>query len=346
MEQMNLCKMAPIQPIRFDLNDLPKVSLIEMLRQMMRIRRFEKSIAELLDQPQGPIKTPCHLYIGQEAVAVGVCSALNSDDYVFGTHRSHGHYLAKGGDLKKGMAEIFCKESGCSKGRGGSMHLCDPLKGILGTSSIVSGSVPIAVGAGLAESIKGSKRISTVFHGDGVPEEGAWNEAANFAAINKLPVLFVCENNLYCTHLSLNERRVHDNLPELAKAHGIPSISIDGNNVIDVYNTAVNLVERIRNGEGPQFVECRTYRWLGHVGPRDNLEVGLRSREELDSWKQRCPIKCFINSLIEQEYLTTAVVSEMQNVVDQEIEEAIDFARESAFPDESTLQQFVYHQGN
>ncbi|MBD3316050.1 MAG: thiamine pyrophosphate-dependent dehydrogenase E1 component subunit alpha, partial [Chitinivibrionales bacterium] len=248
-------KFPPSEKPMFILDDLSPEMVRKLLSEMIKIRAFEEKIAELVDTKK--VRTPCHLYIGQEAVATGVCAALHTDDYVFGNHRSHGHYLAKGGDLQKGMAEIFCRKTGCSYGRGGSMHLCAPEVGILGTSSIVSGSVPIAVGAALAESIRGTRRVSVIFHGDGVPEEGAWNEAANFAAINKLPILFVCENNLYCTHQPLENRRVRDNLPELATAHGIKSDSIDGNNVVEVYRKTKEVAEFVREGNGPFFLECR-----------------------------------------------------------------------------------------
>ena len=328
------------EKIVYSNKNLDKKKSIEFLREMLRIRKFEEKVATLVEDKK--ITTPCHLYIGQEAVAVGVCSALNRDDYVFGTHRSHGHYLAKGGDLAKGMAEIFCKSTGCSKGRGGSMHLISKENGILGTSSIVAGSVPLGVGAALAEKIKGTERISVVFHGDGVPEEGVWNESLNFAAIKDLPVLFICENNFYCTHLALHERRVEDNIPELARAHGVPSQSIDGNNVLEVYNTVRETLEDMRENSGPRLIECRTYRWLGHVGPKDNLEVGLRSQEEVDSWKKRCPIKNFENFLTREKVISVTDIEDMYEKIDKEIDNAVKFAEESPYPDGSELYDNVF----
>ncbi|MBU1083896.1 MAG: thiamine pyrophosphate-dependent dehydrogenase E1 component subunit alpha, partial [Candidatus Omnitrophica bacterium] len=278
-------------PLLFEAKKTEVSELKKLLVTMIRIREFEERIAGLVSE--GKVKTPCHFYIGQEAVATGVCATLDKGDYAFGTHRSHGHYLAKGGDMNSGMAEIFCRTTGCSKGRGGSMHLVAPEVGILGTSSIVAGGVPLGVGAALAERIRGTKHVSVVFHGDGVPEEGVWNESLNLAAIKKLPVVFICENNLYCTHLPLKDRRVDDNIPELAAAHGVPAIRIDGNNVLEVFHKTREVVEEVRNGAGPRLIECRTYRWLGHVGPKDDLEVGLRNKEEVNAWKARCPIRTY-----------------------------------------------------
>ena len=326
--------------MRYDRKGVSNDDLIKMLISMFKIREIETRIAELVEKKE--IITPCHLYIGQEAIAVGVCMALTNKDYVFGTHRSHGHYIAKGGNVARAIAEIYGKSSGCSGGRGGSMHLCDTSVRILGTSSIVAGGVPIGVGAGLAEFLKGTNNISVIFHGDGVPEEGAWNESLNFAAINKLPVLFVCENNLYCTHMPLLERRVKDNLSELANAHGIPSITIDGNNVLSIYNTTNKIVQKIRNNQGPQFIECKTYRWLGHVGPKDNLEVGLRSTQELALWKERCPIKNYENYLLGNHIISEEKKYEYYSAIKREIEDAIQFAQKSSYPTEDTLLRNIY----
>jgi acetoin:2,6-dichlorophenolindophenol oxidoreductase subunit alpha len=333
-------KMPPNLAPVFERKGAPDDILMSLLVSMIRIREFEKKVAALVEDHK--VVTPCHLYIGQEGVAAGVCSALRRDDYIFGTHRSHGHYLAKGGDMKKAMAEIFGRATGCSHGRGGSMHLCAPELGILGTSSIVAGSVPLGIGAALAEAIRKSDRISVIFHGDGVPEEGAWNESANFAAVNKLPVLFVCENNFYCTHLPLEDRRCRNNLTELAEAHGIESVSIDGNNVLEVYHKAEELVGLIREGHGPKFLECRTYRWLGHVGHKDNLEVGLRSREELDAWKERCPIKTFSANLIEKKVLQEKDYKSLVARAVEEVRQALEFALQSPFPSPETLLNNVY----
>ncbi|MDA1141113.1 MAG: thiamine pyrophosphate-dependent enzyme [Planctomycetota bacterium] len=333
--------MPPATEPNFESDGLSPNLLIAMLRGMMRIREFELTLKENLE-PTKRISTPCHLYIGQEAVAVGVCSNLNDQDMIFGNHRSHGHYLAKGGDMGAAMAEIFCKQTGCSSGRGGSMHLVSVEKGILGTSSIVGGTVPLAVGAGLSKSLRNLDSVSVAFHGDSVPEEGVWNESANLAAINNLPVLFICENNMYSTHLPLEERRVKDNLGDLAAAHGLRTSTVDGNNVLEVYNAAKTELARIRSGEGPAFIECRTYRWLGHVGPRDDLDVGLRSEEEVKAWVNRCPIRLFNEYLIENGTLSCDEADALTDEVNEEVKAALTFAEESPKPDPKTYLDHIY----
>lgn len=314
-----------------------------LLFTMMRIREFEERVADLVTLKK--IITPCHLSSGQEAVAAGVCHALEKNDYVFGNHRSHGHYLAKGGDLQAAMAEIFGKSSGCSRGRGGSMHLTAPEVGIPGTSSIVAGSVPIAVGSALAESIRGGKRVTVVFHGDSVPEEGSWHESANLAALKKLPVIFICENNLYCTHLPLDRRRVRDNLGAIAGEHGLYPVTVDGNNVLDVYCAAREAVKRTRQGYGPSFIECRTYRWHGHVGPNYDVDMGLRSSEEIEAWKERCPIRCFSEFLERAGWLTGEAIAEMNARAGAEVDAAVSFAFNSPYPDPRELTQYVFKGG-
>ena len=330
-------------PFEFKVDGVNTDGLKWMLYTMIRIREFEEQIAILIQQ--GDIITPCHLYIGQEAVATGVCYALKNDDYLFGTHRSHGHYIAKGGDLKAAMAEIFGRRTGCSKGHGGSMHLVSPEVGILGTSSIVGGSVGIAVGAALAESIRRSEKVSVVFHGDGVPEEGIWHEAANFSALKCLPIIFVCENNLYCTHLPLNQRRVKDNIHDIAKEHGLKSTVVYGNNVLEVYYAARDVVSRARRGQGPSFIECRTYRWRGHVGPIYDVDLGLRSQDELNAWMKRCPIKHFSHFLVNNGIISSLELKEMWQEVSTEISEAVSYAKCSPFPDVSDLTKYVLKEG-
>lgn len=329
-----------LPPIEYAVNDIDHAGLIWMLRTMMRIREFEERVADLVQDKR--VLTPCHLYTGQEAVATGVAYALSRDDYVFGSHRAHGQYLAKGGDLKAAMAEIFGRATGCSKGRGGSMHLAAPQVGIMGTSSIVAGALPISVGAALAESIRKTGRISVIFHGDGVPEEGIWHESANFAALRRLPSLFVCENNGYCTHMPMDRRRRKDNLSEMAAAHGFTTRMVDGNNVLEVYYAAREAVAMLRKGEGPVFLECRTYRWRGHVGCNYDVDLGLRSDEELAAWMERCPIKHFAQFLMDELILSEAAYEILRNEVKAEIEDAVKFAEASPYPEVSELGKYVY----
>lgn len=317
-----------------------KEFLRALMEKMLLIRQTEMRIAQLVTDKK--IATPCHLYVGQEAVAVGVCAALEDEDYVFSPHRSHGHFLAKGGNLNKFFAEIFCRKEGCSGGRGGSMHLCEPSKGLLGSSSIVAGVLGIGLGPAMKRKIMGEGGISVIFHGDCVPEEGIWHESLNFAAVNKLPVVYVCENNLYAASLPLKERRVSDNIPEVAAAHGLPTQVVFGNDVLAVYEAAKEAVKRAKDGEGPQFIEYRTYRWLGHVGPRDDIDVGLRSREELDEWKAKCPIKYFSNKLVEDGVMTQAEYDELFEVVNTRVSEAEKFGANAPKVDPETLLEHVY----
>jgi pyruvate dehydrogenase E1 component alpha subunit len=262
--------------------------LQERWRAMVRIRRAEEAVAALVES--GEAQCPCHLYIGQEAVAAGVCAALELEDTVWGGHRSHGHYLAKGGSLTAMFAEILGKETGCSGGRGGSMHLLAAEQGVLGTVPIVAGTVPLAAGAAMSYKMRGMRRVSVAFFGDGTLEEGHVHESMNLAALYRLPVIFVCENNLYSSHMHWSERRVADNLDKAGEFHSIPSRRVDGNDVEAVFAAASEAVENARAGGGPSFLECRTFRWRGHVGASTDIDVGVQRRGELTEWMTKDPI--------------------------------------------------------
>lgn len=311
-------------------SDMPAELLRAFHRGMLRVRLFEERVAELLEA--GEIRCPTHLCIGQEAVAVGVCAALRRDDYVFGNHRSHGHYLAKGGDMAALMAELYCKASGCARGRGGSMHLYAGEVGLLGTVPMVGATIPIAVGAALASVMEGRDRVAVAFFGDGATEEGVFHEALNFAALKRLPVLFVCENNFYSSHLPLHQRRPADALHRLAEPYGVPSLRLDGNDVEKVYAAASDAVARARAGEGPTFLECRTYRWRGHVGPRWDLDKGIRSEEEVRAWMAKCPIQRLETRLLEAGFMSHEELAKTRAEVAAEVEAAVGFARESPYP--------------
>lgn len=331
---------VPEKPELINNNNLSDSELIDLLISMLTIRYTEERLAQRVREKK--IFTPCHLYIGHEAVAVGTCQASKKSDYVFSTHRSHGHYLAKGGSIKSLFAEIYCRETGCSGGRGGSMHLCDPSIGLLGSSSIVAGGLGIGVGPALKSKIMKSGDVSIIFHGDCVPEEGIWHESLNFSAVNRLPVIYVCENNLYAASVPLESRRLYDNIPELATGHGLPVTIIDGNDVLKVYDATRRAVESARSGDGPQFIECRTYRWLGHVGPNDDIDKGLRSQEELDYWKNRCPIASFSDCLINEGILTNERWADIQKETQSIIDDAEFFALTSNYPDPATLTENVH----
>lgn len=257
---------------RSEASSLSPEQLISFFRGMQRIRLAEERIGQLVQSRE--VRTPCHLSIGQEAIPVGVCAALRQDDTLWGGHRSHGHYLAKGGDLNAMMAEIFGKATGCARGRGGSMHLVAPAQGIFGTVPLVAATIPLAVGAALSATLRGTDQVAVAFFGDGATDEGHFHESLNLAALYNLPVVFVCENNFYSTHLTLKERRVKDNIVESAALHGLKGVVLDGNDVTSVYQAAQEAVRRARSGAGPTLLECRTYRWRGHVGPAADLEAG------------------------------------------------------------------------
>ena len=308
-------------------------------RMMVLIRAVEERIGDLVTT--GEIKTPCHLSIGQEAIPAGVCAALMQDDSLWGGHRSHGHYLAKGGDLRAMMAEIFGKATGCARGRGGSMHLVDPAQGIFGTVPLVAATIPLAVGAALSAKLRGTEQVAVAFFGDGATDEGHFHESLNLAALYRLPVVFVCENNFYSTHLTVKERRVKDNIVESAALHGLPGAVVDGNDVLAVYQAAREAAHRARTGGGPTLLECRTYRWRGHVGPAVDLEVGSDRRQELDEWQRRDPIaQC--RERLDASGVSSDVLDRLEAEVRAGIDDAVRFARQSPDPDESELMHHVY----
>jgi pyruvate dehydrogenase E1 component alpha subunit len=310
-----------------------------MYRSMVRIRTFEERVAELITA--GEVTTPCHLCIGQEAVAAGVCNNLKPEDTIWGGHRSHGHYLAKGANLRAAMAEILGRVTGCSGGRGGSMHLVWPEHGILGTVPIVAGTVPLAVGAALAAKLRRNDTVSVAFFGDGALEEGHVYESMNIAALHGLPVIFVCENNLYASHLHLSERRCKDALHEASGFHGIPGSTIDGNDVEEVCAIARDAVERARAGCGPTFLECKTFRWRGHVGPSWDSDVGVKRKDELKDWLPKDPIGR-ARSLLCQMGISSNDIDSVSRDAMEEVDSAVEFARNSPCPTAETVCDHVF----
>ena len=321
------------------LTDVLPETLIRLYETMLKMRLVEERLADaLLD---GEIRCPVHLYTGEEAVATGVCAHLNESDYVFGTHRSHGHYLAKGGDLKAMMAEIYGRVTGCAQGRGGSMHLVDPELGIFATP-IVGSTIATAVGTALASSMRGDGAVSVAFFGDGATDEGRFYESLNLAALYKLPVLFVCENNFYSTHMPLKARQPADNIYERAEMFAMPGVRVDGNDVCEVYRVAGEAVERARGG--PTLIECRTYRWRGHVGPHYDLDKGLRSPEEFEAWKARCPVKRLEQTLLAEGIVTDDFLTSIYQKIERGVEEAIAFAKASPMPEATDLLRHVHNE--
>ncbi|MDD5446403.1 MAG: thiamine pyrophosphate-dependent dehydrogenase E1 component subunit alpha [Methanocellales archaeon] len=307
---------------------------------MLRIRMVEEKIVELY--PEQEIRCPTHLSIGEEATAVGVCENLRQDDMVFGYHRSHAHYLAKGGNLKAFMAELYGKATGCSRGKGGSMHLIDISVNFLGTTPILGGTVPLAVGAALSSQMQGKDNIAVAFFGDAAAEEGIIHESLNFASLKKLPVLFVCENNLYSVQTPLSARQPEREIYLLGKAHAVDSYLADGYDALKVYEIAKKAVEKIRAGNGPIFLELLTYRWREHCGPNYDFELGYRNEVEFLKWKEKDPIKKLKEEMLEANILSNEEFEGMREEINREIEDAVSFAKDSPFPEKDELYSNVY----
>lgn len=314
------------------------------LRDMVRIRAAEEAIAKLVES--GEARCPCHLAIGQEAVAVGVSTHVNSGDRVFGAHRSHSHYLALGGDVERLFAEILGKESGASKGMGGSMHLYGPEVGFHGSVPIVAATIPIATGAALAAKMDDNGALAVSYFGDGAAEEGALHESLNLAAVMKLPILYVCENNLFSSHLDIHLRQPENRVARFADAHDIQSVVVDGNDVVAVANAAAKLIDRARRGGGPGFIEAVTYRWRGHVGSREDIDVGVRRRpEELAMWKQRDPVRRLADALVARGALEQGGLDAVLLDQRKACELALTSARAAPYPPVSNLLNLVYKDG-
>jgi acetoin:2,6-dichlorophenolindophenol oxidoreductase subunit alpha len=307
--------------------------LVGLYRTMVRIRLCEESFVEPILRRD--VLCPVHLYSGQEAIAAGVCAALKPRDYVFGNHRSHGHYLAKGGSLKAMVAEIYCREPGCSLGRGGSMHLVAPKQGMLGAAPIVAGTISLALGSALASAIRRDRRVAVSFFGDGATGEGVFYESLNFAALRSLPIIFVCENNLYATHMPIRACRPQVSIHKIAVPFGIAGRRVDGNDVLAVYEAARAAAERCRKGGGPSFIECMTYRLRGHVGPDDNIQgthTDIRPRTEVARWRKRDPIPRFERLLLRTRTANRALLDRIGRRAGQEVQAAHRFAREASLP--------------
>lgn len=299
-----------------------------LLEKMMELRCFEEKIAKLYSQGDSIIG-PVHLYTGQEAVAVGVCSNLRQDDYMISNHRGHGHCLAKGATFEEMMSELHGKESGYNKGRGSSMHIMCSDLGIVGTSSVVASGIPIAAGIGLSIKMKKTDQVVVSFFGDGASNNGSFHEGLNMAALWKLPTIFVCENNLYAVSTSTSESTSVKDISVRGAAYGIPSVTINGMNVAEVAKVTREAVERARKGAGPTLIECKTYRFMAH-GEGETLEY--RTKEEIQKWKQMCPIDSLSGKLIKEKVLTEEKVKHMEQKIRKKIDEAAKFAKESSFP--------------
>jgi len=322
--------------IRLAIN-LSKEKLTHMYKQMLEIRFFEEKVFDLYAQNLVP--GTIHLYLGEEAVAVGVCTALNKNDYIVSTHRGHGHCIAKGADLKRTMAEILGKKTGYCKGKGGSMHIADFSIGMLGATAVVGAGLPIAVGATLSIRLRKADQVVACFFGEGASNQGTFHESINMASTWKLPVIFVCENNLYAMGTRQSRVMAIENIADRAVAYGIPGIIVDGNDVLAVYQATQKAVERARKGEGPTLIECKTYRHKGHsrVDP-----AKYRPKEEVEEWLAKDPIKHFKEKLLQTNTLTESEIQQIEKQVLAEIEEAVKFAMESPYPDSEEALEDVY----
>jgi TPP-dependent pyruvate/acetoin dehydrogenase alpha subunit len=307
---------------------------------MLTIRSFEEKAIELFEH--NLIRGNIHPCIGQEAVSVGVCSPLRRDDFMVNTHRGHGNCIAKGADLKLMMAELMGKSTGYCKGKGGSMHIADFEGGNLGANGIVGGGIPIAVGAGISIQNRGADQVVACFFGDGATNQGTFHESLNLAALWKLPVIFVCENNQYALSTPIREAISISRISERAAAYGIAGMSIDGNDVAEVYSKTKEAVQRARSGGGPTLLDCVTYRFFGHFTGDPGRGITYRPKDEMEQWLQRCPIKRFREHLFQKRWLTEEEEKRIQTEVKTSIEEAVQFAKESPFPLPEEALQDVY----
>jgi len=314
--------------------------LIELFRRMLRIRLIEEEIERRYHQDQ--MKTPIHLVIGQEATSVGCCAAMRVSDLVYSSHRTHGVYLAKGGDLKAMLSEMHCRANGCAGSRGGSMHLIDFSVGMAGTSAIVAGSVPIATGAALAAKVQGADRAIGVFFGEAATEEGVVSECLNFAALKQLPIVFFCENNFYSVQSPLATRQPERDLRRWAEGHAVNAVRVDGTNVLDVYEASKDALGRARAGAGPSFVEARVYRYRAHGGAGDDSKTGYRDVAEREAWEKLCPVEGLYGLLAGARLLDAADRRAMHDAIMRETLEAFEHALSSPDPVEADLYTHVY----
>jgi len=308
--------------------------LVRIYGKLRLIRRAEEEIANVY--PTDKIKSPVHLSIGQEAVSVGVCDVLRPDDVIAPTYRCHAAYLAKGGDLNAMLAELYGKDAGCARGKGGSMHLVDPRNYILGASAVVGTTIPIAAGYALALKREGRGRAVVAFFGDGGTEEGVFYETLNFAALHRLPALFVCENNFYAIHTPIEKRWATRQLCERVRSFGIPARLIENSDVFEIRQHAAESIAAIRSGNGPVFLEIHTYRWREHVGPGEDYDAGYRSRDELRRWQDHDPV-AVVGALLDP-----SVREKIDSDIEASIAAAFRFAEDAAWPASGELFAHVY----
>jgi pyruvate dehydrogenase E1 component alpha subunit len=319
-------------------SNLPPSKQLEMLRQMLLIRRFEERASDEFEA--GKIFGALHCYNGEEAIAVGVCSALTRTDRIISTHRGHGHCIAKGADIKRMFAELYGRQTGYCKGKGGSMHIADFDIGMLGANGIVAGGIAIVTGAGLAASLDGDGRVAVSFFGDGASSAGPFHECLNIAALWKLPMVYVCENNLYATNTPSSMTLAITDIASRAAGYGIPGTVVDGNDVLAVHQAAQIAVARARAGDGPSLIECKTYRWRPHSEKKSIPD--LRPKEEIESWHKRDPIALLARRLTEQGEFSDETMRSIEADIARQIEEAVAFAEASPQPRPEQALEDIY----
>ncbi len=316
-----------------------KTVQLDLFKKVYRIRRVENKIASLY--PEQEMRCPVHLSIGQEAVAAGVCQALSKNDQIISSHRCHAHYLAKGGNLKKMIAEIYGKKTGCAEGLGGSMHLQDSNAGVVMSIPIVGSPIPIGAGIALQSlhEKKSKKYVTVIFFGEGATEEGIFHETINFASLNNLPILFVCENNYYSVYTSLKDRQPKKRkVTSIAKAHGVNSWSMDGNDVNKVFNISKKAIKKINSNSKPILLEFKTYRWLEHCGPYWDDNLNYRPKGELKKWIKDCPLEKVRKKI--QKIFNVNFIEKIELAIDEEVNDAFEFAKKSNYPSKKDLNKF------
>jgi len=320
---------------------LPRELCHKMYEKMVTIRRYEEAVLEVYTQ--GLMRGLAHLYIGQEASAVGICSALNDDDYLTSTHRGHGHLIAKGGKVDRMMAEMMGKVDGYNRGKGGTMHIADMSLGILGANGIVAGGMGMATGAGLSAKMRETQQVAVCFFGDGAMNQGAFLESANIASIWDLPVLFVCENNHYGEYTSAKAiTAVKEHIAERAAGFDMPAMVVDGNDTVAVYETAKKMVNRARSGEGPCFIENKTYRYYGHHVGDGDPEKTYRTQEETDRWKAKDPISRFSRRMLKAGMASEEELKKIDEQIKQQVQDAVEYAKQSPYPAAGEVTDHVY----
>lgn len=311
-----------------------------LFSSLLKLRMTENEIAKKYSEQE--MRCPVHLSLGQEAAAVGVCANLDTQDQVYSTHRCHSHYLAKGGNLRSMISELYGKRSGCCGGRGGSMHLMDPSVGMMLSLPIVASIIPIAVGAALSLKLKKKKNVISVFFGDAAVEEGVFHESANFASLNKLPIVFVCENNKYSCFTKINERQPSEDITRLAKCHNISNLRMNGNNLINVYEKSKMIIQQIKKKPEPFFLQLDTYRHVEHCGPNSDDNLNYRGKSELNNWLKDDPLENFIKFLKGENEYDQKTVNEINDKIMTEINSAFKFAKNDKFPNPASIKKFVY----